>query len=924
MHVELFEARVVPATLDIRTYDGTSNNLTNVAWGSSGTQLVRVSPVAYGDGISTPAGSTLPSPRLVSNVLADASVSNPISAAGLSAMVYAWGQFLDHDIGLTPTNGTEKLSIRVPTGDPSFDPNSTGTKTIGTTRSVFDPTTGTSTANPRQQINTIAAWIDGSQVYGSTEARSLALRTLQGGRLKTSAGNLLPVNNAATFPNGTVKMGNDAHVVPDDQLFAAGDERANENIELTAMQTLFVREHNRVAQRIAAANPGMSDEQIFQQARSIAIGEIQAITYNEWLPALLGPNALKPYRGYDATVNPQLANEFSTAAFRFGHSLLADDVQFLNNAGSTIRDGVSLAQAFSNPPLVVQNGIDPLLKYLASDPASEFDSKVVDGVRNFLFGPPGSGGFDLASLNIERGRDHGLSDYNTVRAAYGLPRITAFSQITANVTQQEKLRSLYGSIDKIDLWVGVLAEDHVAGGSVGPTARAILSEQFERLRTADRFWYQRTFVGPQLREIEGTRLSDIIRNNTTVSNLQTDVFSFKASVSGTLFTDTNGNRRLDRNEPPRAGLIVQLIDPTGVVAATTTTDSKGMYSFNVLDGLRTGEFVVRTTDTSGVKHNQPAIVTRGDVRLTGVDLALPGPKLMVVTSGATVEMYRGLDRTNAIRIQPFGEFAGGIHVAVGDLNGDGIPEVVLGAGEGGGPRIVVVDGQNGQILSSFFAYESTFRGGVNVAVGDVDGDGVAEIITGAGTGGGPRVRILHANDFSEMDSFFAYDSSFRGGVTVAAADTTGDGMADIVTGAGKGGGPNVRVFDGKTRREASSFFAFDPQFQGGVTIAVGDLNGDGHAEIVVGAGVGGKPQVKIFDPTTDQTREFLAYEETFTGGVNVAIGDLNGDGRADILTGAGPGGGPHLRILDSTNLSEIDSYFATDYGFLGGVYVGCG
>src|SRR5207248_4279147 len=138
------------------------------------------------------------------------------------------------------------------------------------------------------------------------------LRTHNGGKLKTSPGNLLPLNNSTYFPNGTLPMANDAHIVSDTQLFAAGDVRANENIELTAMQTLFVREHNRIAAQLKAARPLWGDEQLYQQARRTVIAELQVIAYTEWLPSLLGPNALPGYTGYKPNVNPAIANEFPT------------------------------------------------------------------------------------------------------------------------------------------------------------------------------------------------------------------------------------------------------------------------------------------------------------------------------------------------------------------------------------------------------------------------------------------------------------------------------------------------------------------------------------------------------------------------------------------------------------------------------------
>src|SRR4029453_3591730 len=171
-------------------------------------------------------------------------------------------------------------------------------------------------------------------------------------------------------------------------------------------------------------------------------------------------------------------------------------------------------EAFFDVTTLQETGIGPVLKYLASDNANEVDTHIIDDLRNFLFGPPGAGGLDLASLNIQRGRDHGLADYNSVRAAYGLPRVTSFEQITANTDVQDKLRHLYGRVDNTDLGVGALAEDHVRGSSTGPLIRAVLADQFTRLRDGDRFWYQRTFSGSALREIEGTTLADPLRRNT--------------------------------------------------------------------------------------------------------------------------------------------------------------------------------------------------------------------------------------------------------------------------------------------------------------------------------------------------------------------------------------------------------------------------
>jgi len=403
------------------------------------------------------------------------------------------------------------------------------------------------TPNPRQQMNQISAYIDVSVVYGTDSARAAALRTFQGGLLKTSGADLMPLNTAG-FANA-----NDAHFFPDNQMFLSGDVRANENVELSAIHILFLREHNQIANAISNANPKLNDEEIFQAARKIVVAEIQVITYKEFLPALLGNNAIRPYNGYKPDVNPGIATEFSTGAYRIGHTLINDDVELLDNDGNEIDEALALAEAFFNPSVLQAVGPAPLLKYLATDKAQEVDTQLVNGLRNFLFGPPGAGGFDLASLNIQRGRDHGLSDYNTTRAAYGLPRVSSFAQITLNPAVQAKLLALYGSVNAIDLWVGGLAEDHLAGSSVGPTFQRIIADQFERLRDGDRFWYSKVFSGPQLESIERTRLSDIIRRNTTLTKIQDNVFFFDDTTLAALQPKSSPLPAAFLKVPPASG-----------------------------------------------------------------------------------------------------------------------------------------------------------------------------------------------------------------------------------------------------------------------------------------------------------------------------------------------------------------------------------
>jgi subtilisin-like proprotein convertase family protein len=279
-------------------------------------------------------------------------------------------------------------------------------------------------------------------------------------------------------------------------------------------------------------------------------------------------------------------------------------------------------------------------------------------------------------------------------------------------------------------------------------------------------------------------------------------------------------------------------------------------------------------------------------------------------------------------------FTGGVRVAVGDVTGDGRPDMITAAGPGGGPHVRAFDmADGGAEVASFYAYAPTFTGGLTVAVGDVNGDGMDDIVTGAGPGGGPHVRAftLAGGGLSEIASFFAYAPAFTGGVNVAVGDVNDDGVDDIVTGAGFSGGPHLRTFSlaGGGLSEIASFFAYDPLFTGGVSVAVGDVNGDGVDDIVTGAGASGGPHVRAFTTATGELTEvasFFAYDPFFAGGVTVAAGNVNGDGVEDIVTGAGPTGGPHVRAFTLVigGLTEVASFFAYDPVFTGGVSVAVG
>jgi cyclophilin family peptidyl-prolyl cis-trans isomerase len=268
-----------------------------------------------------------------------------------------------------------------------------------------------------------------------------------------------------------------------------------------------------------------------------------------------------------------------------------------------------------------------------------------------------------------------------------------------------------------------------------------------------------------------------------------------------------------------------------------------------------------------------------------------------------------------------GVFGGGVAVAAGDIDGDKFPDLVMGAGPGGTPHVRVINGQTGNDLLNLEAFDPRFGGGVSVAAGDVEGTGQDDIIVGAGAGGGPEVRVIRS-DGNVIRDFMAFDPRFNGGVFVASADVDGDGKSDIIVGAGAGGGPEVKVFSGATGQVILDFMAFDPRFGGGVRVAGGDTDGDGKAEVVVGAGYGGGPMAAVFSNTGTLLHAYFPFDQRFGGGVNVAVGDVNGDGKADIIAGAGLGGGPEVRVLDAATGNEITAYMAYHPLFGGGVNVG--
>lgn len=576
-----------------RSIDGSNNNVAHPTWGQAGTNYIRKGSPHYSDG----KGGIISGPnvRFISNRIFNDNGQNLFSDRNISQWGWAWGQFIDHDLGLRNETPGEDTPIAFNNNDPleSFT-NDPGT--IGFTRTPPAPGTGGTT--PRQQVNTLTSFIDGSQVYGSNLAR---LNWEKQGAKLFLPNNFLPRADA---------RGDVAAAPPMDLMGrltgqsanarVAGDVRANENIALTAITTLFAREHNRIVDLLPER---LSDTQKFAFARRIVGAEIEYITYTEWLPAL--GVTLPTYKGYDPNVNPGLSNEFAATGFR-AHSMVHGqfDVPFqdgdytdqqlidFSNEGVGIGNengekalNIPLSVAFGNPDLLQQVGIGKLLESLSAERQYKNDEQIDNTLRSVLFETPKPGTTDpsacqepvvqpgcfsnvqdLGAIDILRARDHGIGSYNDLRKAFGLTAVTSFTQITGETTDvlpagqtindphildftklsdangnpvkpddklekvvdgtrsstlAARLKAIYGTVDKVDAFVGMVSEKHVPGTEFGETQLAIWKDQFTRARDGDQFFY---LNDPALKGLDAflgitfrNGLSDIINMNVGVT-----------------------------------------------------------------------------------------------------------------------------------------------------------------------------------------------------------------------------------------------------------------------------------------------------------------------------------------------------------------------------------------------------------------------
>jgi len=612
-----------------RSLDGVGTNPAHPSWGKVGASYRRLGSARYADGIGAMADG--PNPRYISNRIFNSLGVDLFSERNVSQWVWVWGQFLDHTFGLAEA-GSEGASIPFSSSDPleSF------TNTLGPipfTRNAIARGTGTSPSNPRQQVNTVNSYIDAWPVYGGTHERLNWLRSgPDDGKARTPSGKLmLP---GGYLPHARVR--GDVKAAPTMQLHGrlignpgdavvAGDVRANENDELTAVQTLFARQHNRIVDRLPAH---LSAEEKFQIARRIVGATQQYITYHEFLPAV--GVKLSPYRGYQSHVKTELYDEFATAGYR-AHSMVNGEVHINVDASRYTSAQISALEAmgvsvtpvpgtsppqiqldmtqnsaFFNPDLVPEIGLGPILQALGQEPGYKNDEQIDDSLRSVLFEVPRAGVtdpaacfnnpsmagcfqgvVDLGAIDIQRSRDNGTPTYNELREAVGLPGQSSFMQLTGESTEEfprglggghhrgphtvghainnpnilaftelldlegnpiptgsttravrgtrrttlaARLRGVYGSVDTIDAFVGMVSEPHLPDSELGELQHALWTKQFTALRDGDRFFYRNDPVLEEIHRRFGVThkhtLAELIALNTDIpeSSLQSNVF----------------------------------------------------------------------------------------------------------------------------------------------------------------------------------------------------------------------------------------------------------------------------------------------------------------------------------------------------------------------------------------------------------------
>ncbi|XP_054631836.1 eosinophil peroxidase [Dunckerocampus dactyliophorus] len=554
-----------------RSISGQCNNRQHPRWGSANIPYSRWLPPEYEDMWGAPRGwdpdhtyhnFSLPPVRLVSQEVLFTHNDNISLDSTLSHLLVEWGQWIDHDLVLTPQSAsttsfrtgvdctrtcsreTPCFPIQIPQSDPRY-----GTQScMPFFRSAPSCVDSIVPRQRREQLNAITSFVDASMVYGSSDSQAVALRD-HSSPLGSMACNsqhsdgelaympFLPRQQAHLDPCGPREQSTPQR--NETSCFQAGDSRANEHLGMVVLHTLFLREHNRLVKRLHRLNSHWSPDTLYQEARKIVGAIHQILTWEYYLPRVLGEPAMSrqmpPYKGYDNDVDPSIANVFATAAFRFAHVTVQPVVSRLGPGYTPNSQHPSLPlhhSLFASWRVVQEGGIDPVLRGLLLSPAKlqTPGQMMVEELTERLFQAQGGMPLDLGALNLQRGRDHGLPGYSSWRKFCGLsvPNTTAeLAEILGNPTLAHKFQQLYGTPHNIDVWLGAVSEPALPGGRVGPLLSCLLARQFQALRDGDRFWWEKegVFTSSQRTHLHSVSLSRIICDNSHITHVPKDPFS---------------------------------------------------------------------------------------------------------------------------------------------------------------------------------------------------------------------------------------------------------------------------------------------------------------------------------------------------------------------------------------------------------------
>lgn len=531
-----------------RQQSGACNHKYSPSLGQALTTYKRLLNPIYTDGIhsfkrSVTKKFVLPSARVVSERMIQRESDNMPSGRFTVAFAH-WGEFVEHDLAQTVshkmvhfdssinccTPDGNKLAprhihpfcsaIEVPNDDKFYGDKNV--KCLSYVRSMGG-LRGDCSFGPLDQLNQATHYLDGSQIYGNDEEQTKSLRNGIRGQMRHSQ-NFLPKEEH--FKENEMKCREDKNC------YEAGDSRANSHPQLTALHTIFLREHNRLAEKLSELNPHWNDEKLFEEARRVLIAEIQHITYDEWLPLLLSKDDMNKMaaREYQDVVNPAVSNSFATAAVRFIKSLIPEKIQLFNE-DRTLNSSLNLGDHLYKTHIIEAMDLNQFLRGLTTQKSRKLDlaytKDLVDLHGSELLG------LDVISLDIQRGRDHGLPGYNAYRKLCGLRSARVFNDLLDNIAPEEvkKLSQVYNHPDDIDLIIGGLAETPKKDSVVGETFACILADQFRRTREGDRYFYSFInsrkpweFTSKQIEEIQKVTLSKIICDNADVESVQPEAF----------------------------------------------------------------------------------------------------------------------------------------------------------------------------------------------------------------------------------------------------------------------------------------------------------------------------------------------------------------------------------------------------------------